>query len=127
MPTPLKPKTFRRVEKTWDEFWAEFWRIRLVQNDEAVVWKNQQVIAFANDVLGVKPGMTLLDLGCGAGYQALLFAEQGVTVHGVDISPRSSSTPTPRLKSANCPRRSVSATCAPSWPTNPSTASRSSA
>ncbi len=94
MPTSLKPKTFRRVEKTWDDFWAEFWRIRLVQNDEAVVWKNQQVIAFANDVLGVKPGMTLLDLGCGAGYQALLFAEQGVTVHGVDISP-------PLIKHAN--------------------------
>lgn len=80
-------RQFRRVEKTWDEFWAEFWRIRLVKDDEAVVWKNQQVVEFCMQTLAIEPGMTVLDLGCGAGFQAQLFAEQGVRVHGVDISP----------------------------------------
>jgi SAM-dependent methyltransferase len=81
------PRPFRRVEKTWDNFWAEYWRIRLVENDEAVIWKNQQVIAFCRELLGLKRGMTLLDLGCGAGFQALMFAEEGVRAHGIDISP----------------------------------------
>ena len=79
-------KPFRRVEKSWEEFWAEFWRIRLVQDDEAVTWKNQQVIDFCWDVLELKKGMTLLDLGCGAGFQARMLAERGVVVHGIDIS-----------------------------------------
>jgi ubiquinone/menaquinone biosynthesis C-methylase UbiE len=80
-------KIFKRVEKTWDEFWAEFWRIRLVSGDESVTWKNQQVVAFCTELLKLKPGMTMLDLGCGAGFQAHMFAEQGIKVHGIDISP----------------------------------------
>lgn len=81
-----KIKPFRRVEKSWEEFWAEFWRIRLVQDDDAVIWKNQQVLEFCWDVLKLREGMTMLDLGCGAGYQARLFAERGIRVHGIDIS-----------------------------------------
>ena len=33
------------------------------------------------------PGLSVLDLGCGQGRDALLFARNGCTVHGVDISP----------------------------------------
>jgi SAM-dependent methyltransferase len=83
----MTKKKFDRVEKTWDEFWAEFWRIRLVREDATVAWKNQQVVEFCMKMLGVRKGMTLLDLGCGAGFQAHLFAEQGIDIHGVDISP----------------------------------------
>ncbi|MBU0509650.1 class I SAM-dependent methyltransferase [bacterium] len=82
-----RKKKFRRIEKTWDEFWAEFWRIRLIREDEATAWKDQQVVEFCCDVLGIRPGMTVLDLGCGAGFQARLFAERGIRVHGIDISP----------------------------------------
>jgi SAM-dependent methyltransferase len=84
--TPVQ--SFRRVERSWDEFWAEFWRIRLVGSDDAVAWKNQQVVDFCCDVLKLKRGMTLLDLGCGAGFQAHLFAERGIKVHGIDITPK---------------------------------------
>jgi len=80
-------KTFKRVEKTWNEFWAEFWRIRLVKDDETVTWKNQQVVEFTTEMLGIKKGMRVLDLGCGAGFQANLLAEQGIQVHGIDLSP----------------------------------------
>lgn len=80
------PRSFKRVEQSWEKFWAEFWRIRLVKDDESVVWKNQQVVDFCWEVLELRKGMSLLDLGCGAGYQAQLFAERGVQVHGVDIS-----------------------------------------
>ncbi|MDD5087468.1 MAG: class I SAM-dependent methyltransferase [bacterium] len=82
-----KLKKFNVVEKTWDEFWAEFWRIRLIRGDEATAWKDQQVVEFCFEVLGLRPGMTVLDLGCGAGFQARLLAERGIEVHGIDISP----------------------------------------
>jgi len=80
-------KKFRRVEKTWDEFWAEYWRIRLVRGDETVAWKNRQVVEFCLQMLGMRPGMRVLDLGCGAGFQAFLFSEHGINVQGMDISP----------------------------------------
>jgi SAM-dependent methyltransferase len=32
-------------------------------------------------------GQRLLDLGCGTGEDALYFAQQGISVHGVDVSP----------------------------------------
>ena len=83
--TPATPH-FKRIEKSWEQFWAEFWRIRLVENDEAVTWKNQQVVEFLWDVLELQPGMTVLDLGCGAGFQARLLAERGIKVHGIEIS-----------------------------------------
>ncbi|RPH94303.1 class I SAM-dependent methyltransferase [candidate division KSB1 bacterium] len=83
----MPPKRFQRIEKTWDEYWAEYWRIRLVQEDEVVAWKNQQVVDFSTKMLDIKPGMRILDLGCGAGFQANLFAENGILVHGIDISP----------------------------------------
>ncbi len=79
-------RAYRRIEKDWEEFWAEFWRIRLVGNDDAVVWKNQQVVDFLWEVLALKSGMRVLDLGCGAGFQAILMAERGICVHGIDIS-----------------------------------------
>ncbi len=34
-----------------------------------------------------KPGMRILDLGCGTGEDAIHFAERGVAVVGIDISP----------------------------------------
>lgn len=83
----MSAKKFRRVEKTWDEFWAEYWRIRLIREDETVAWKNLQVVEFCMQVLGIRSGMRILDIGCGAGFQALLFAERGAKMHGIDISP----------------------------------------
>ena len=32
-------------------------------------------------------GQQLLDLGCGTGEDALYFAQQGISVHGIDVSP----------------------------------------
>ncbi|HEY3296293.1 MAG TPA: class I SAM-dependent methyltransferase [bacterium] len=100
-------KTFRRVEKTWDNFWAEFWRIRLVKDDETVIWKNQQVVHFCTEMLSIKPGMRVLDLGCGAGFQANMLAEMGVHVHGVDLSP-----PLIKFANAEAKKRKLPATFA---------------
>jgi len=45
-------------------------------------------VAFLVDVLGLTPSCRVLDVGCGPGRHAWALAEQGISVHGVDISQR---------------------------------------
>lgn len=47
-----------------------------------------QEIAFLVDVLGLEPGMRVLDVGCGPGRHAHALGRLGIEVHGVDISAR---------------------------------------
>ena len=46
----------------------------------------EQEVAFLTDALALRPGMSLLDVGCGPGRHAHAFAEHGLRVVGVDIS-----------------------------------------
>ena len=48
----------------------------------------QQEIEFLLPALGLEPGMRVLDVGCGPGRHAYALAEQGIEVHGIDISQR---------------------------------------
>lgn len=43
-------------------------------------------VAFLWDVMGLQPGMSVLDVGCGPGRHALSLARLGVSVVGVDIA-----------------------------------------
>jgi SAM-dependent methyltransferase len=45
-------------------------------------------VAFLVDVLGLEPGMRVLDVGCGPGRHARALGRRGVAVHGIDISAR---------------------------------------
>jgi SAM-dependent methyltransferase len=45
-------------------------------------------VAFLVEALGLSPGDRVLDVGCGPGRHARALAQQGVMVHGVDISQR---------------------------------------
>jgi SAM-dependent methyltransferase len=47
-----------------------------------------QEVAFLLESLDLRPGMRLLDVGCGPGRHAHAFAEAGLTVVGIDISRR---------------------------------------
>ena len=49
---------------------------------------SEQEVAFLIKELDLKPGMKLLDVGCGPGRHSHLFAKAGITVLGVDISQR---------------------------------------
>ena len=46
----------------------------------------QQEVDFLITALGLEPGMSLLDVGCGPGRHAHGFAGRGIKVHGIDIS-----------------------------------------
>jgi SAM-dependent methyltransferase len=48
----------------------------------------EQEVEFLVDVLGLRPGMRVLDVGCGPGRHAHALAERGMEVVGVDISQR---------------------------------------
>lgn len=47
-----------------------------------------QEVGFLVDVLGLRPGMRVLDVGCGPGRHAHALARRGIEVVGVDISQR---------------------------------------
>jgi SAM-dependent methyltransferase len=46
-----------------------------------------QEVDFVVDVLGLEPGMRLLDAGCGPGRHSLELGRRGISVVGVDLSP----------------------------------------
>ena len=45
-------------------------------------------VAFLIEILGLEPGMRVLDVGCGPGRHAHALGAAGIEVHGVDISQR---------------------------------------
>jgi SAM-dependent methyltransferase len=47
-----------------------------------------QEVEFLVDVLGLRPGQRVLDVGCGPGRHAYALAERGLEVVGIDISQR---------------------------------------
>jgi SAM-dependent methyltransferase len=49
----------------------------------------ERTVDWLVEVLGLRPGATLLDLGCGPGLYASRFAQRGLIVTGVDYSRRS--------------------------------------
>lgn len=48
----------------------------------------EQEVSFLVDVLDLRPGQRLLDVGCGPGRHAHAFAARGIDVVGVDVSER---------------------------------------
>jgi cyclopropane fatty-acyl-phospholipid synthase-like methyltransferase len=46
-----------------------------------------QEVAFLVDALELRPGMRVLDAGCGPGRHAIALAQQGINVVGIDLSP----------------------------------------
>lgn len=48
----------------------------------------RQEVEFLTDALGLRPGLRVLDVGCGPGRHAHALAERGLIVHGIDISER---------------------------------------
>src|SRR6185503_11066893 len=45
------------------------------------------IVAFMTDALGVEPGMRVLEIGTGSGYQAAVLAAMGAEVFSIEIVP----------------------------------------
>jgi len=44
-------------------------------------------LAEINQIITIRPGMKILDIGTGAGFLAILYQQQGAQVTGIDLSP----------------------------------------
>ena len=74
-----------RLSSPWEN--KRFAEESLRRMDAAFLPGTPQEVDFLVGMLGVEPGDSILDLGCGAGRHAIEFAARGYSVVGIDISP----------------------------------------
>jgi SAM-dependent methyltransferase len=72
------------VDRHWFDAVADFLGPAYLRN--AFTKGTEQEVEFLVDVLGLEPGMRVLDVGCGPGRHALALARRGLDVVGVDHS-----------------------------------------
>ena len=75
------------IEKSWNEFWAYYWRIEDRHRIPGIFEWDKKIVNFIEHVCELKPPARILDLACGGGDQARIFARNGYEVVGVDIAP----------------------------------------
>lgn len=75
------------IEKSWAEFWAYYWRVDHRHRIPGIFAWDEQLVDFIEKVCQLAPGMRLLDLACGGGDQAAMFARRGYAVLGIEIAP----------------------------------------
>ncbi len=75
------------IEKSWNEFWAAYWRIDDRHSIPGIFDWDKQLVTFIEHTCQLTPGARVLDLGCGGGDQAKVFVERGYEVVGIDIAP----------------------------------------
>jgi 2-polyprenyl-3-methyl-5-hydroxy-6-metoxy-1,4-benzoquinol methylase len=82
----LGVQSMKRVERGWDDFWAEVFRVKHRQAIQGIQHYDEIVVDFCIEALGLKEGDAILDIACGAGEHGVLFAKQGLKVSGFDLS-----------------------------------------
>lgn len=76
----------RTVEKTWNEFWAYYWRVTCRHQIPGIYEWDRRLVDLIETTCLSAPPTKILDLGCGGGDQARVFAERGHSVVGIDIA-----------------------------------------
>ncbi len=76
----------KTVERGWDEFWAEIFRIRYRRAIPAMQQYDEMVIDFCIEILDLQEGDKVFDIACGAGDHSLILAKRGMNVTAFDIS-----------------------------------------
>ncbi len=75
------------VEKTWDEFWAYYWRVTARHRIPGIREWDEKLVDFIEEVCFLSSSDRVLDLACGGGDQAMVLARRGYEVVGIDIAP----------------------------------------
>ncbi len=74
----------REVTKDWQDFWAEFFRIKHRRLDESAIEK--EVVSHIIHTLNLRRGNRICDLACGEDSKTLELARRGMNVVGVHIA-----------------------------------------
>lgn len=74
-------------ERKWNEFWAYHWRVTELHKIPGIAEWDKKLVNFIEHVLDLSPGAKILDLACGGGDQAKIFAQKGYDVLGLEIVP----------------------------------------
>jgi 2-polyprenyl-3-methyl-5-hydroxy-6-metoxy-1,4-benzoquinol methylase len=77
----------KKIEKSWNDFWAWHYRIEHRHSIPGIFDWDRELVDFIEHTCSLSPGMRILDLGCGGGDQAKVFAAKGYDVVGIDIAP----------------------------------------
>ena len=83
---PVSAQLASRDRKHWFEAMADFMGPAYLRY--SFTKGTEQEVAFLAEALALRPGMRVLDVGCGPGRHAYELARLGLDVHGVDISQR---------------------------------------
>ena len=79
-------EVLKETGRGWQEFWAEFFRIKHRHCIEGIRTFDSTLVSHIIEVSGFMKGSRILDLACGGGDQALELARRGMKVVGVDIA-----------------------------------------
>ncbi|MHA1903093.1 MAG: class I SAM-dependent methyltransferase [Candidatus Thorarchaeota archaeon] len=75
-----------RIERGWNEFWAELFRVKHRRSIQGIQQYDEIVVDFCIESLDLEKGHEILDIACGSGDQSIEFAKRGIEVTGFDIS-----------------------------------------
>jgi len=92
----VKPREERwREEASFFDSWAQKWGEEALPIDPLALQRYTRPVLrrrfnkeFRFRVMGDLRGKTLLDVGCGDGLNAVMFAKMGANVTGIDVSPK---------------------------------------
>ena len=69
---------------TFEEYWGYYWRVVSRHKIPGIFKWNQDLVDLIEKHCELRPEASILDLGCGGGDQAKLFARKGYRVTGID-------------------------------------------
>jgi ubiquinone/menaquinone biosynthesis C-methylase UbiE len=76
-----------RMILTYKEYWGYHWRIINRHHLPGIFKWDEQLVELIEKVCRLKPGSEVLDLGCGGGDQAKVFAQKNYPITGIDNVP----------------------------------------
>jgi ubiquinone/menaquinone biosynthesis C-methylase UbiE len=72
------------IKRTYEEYWGYYWRVVSRHMIPGIFKWDQDLVDLIEKYCELSPGANILDLGCGGGDQAKLFASEGYNVVGID-------------------------------------------
>jgi len=72
------------IQLTYEEYWGYYWRVVSRHKIPGIFKWDQDLVDLIELECKLKPEASILDLGCGGGDQAKIFARKGYRVTGID-------------------------------------------